>query len=235
MILVHYNEIGLKGNNRHIFEEQLVENIKTAFGVGSFGSVRNVFVRVLIEGADENASHQRLQNVFGIAYFATAEESACNIAELKEKSWELAQKKKFGTFKVVARRADKALPFTSDDVNREVGEYVRQKSGAQVQMDRPDLTIYIEALSDKALLYTEKIPGPGGLQVGSSGKVLSLISSGIDSPVASWRIMKRGCTPVFVHFHSYQQTSKASLENVQEILKVLGGWSPAPLKFYAVP
>jgi tRNA uracil 4-sulfurtransferase len=235
MLIIHYSEIGLKGRNRHMFEERLAENIKAALRDAGLRSVRILFGRILIETSDEQAATVRLRKIFGIAYVARVVETKPNIQIFKEQAWELAQEEQFESFKIATRRADKLLPFTSEDVNREVGAHIQQKSGARVQLDKPDLTIYIEALSDYAFLYTEKIAGPGGLPLGSSGKVVSLISSGIDSPVASWRIMKRGCAPVFVHFHSYPQTSKESLENVRDILNVLREWSPSVLKLYAVP
>ena len=235
MILVHYGEIALKGENRQIFEKRLVTNIKQSLKEARFDYVRRLPGRILVGGENIKGAKEKLQKVFGIANFSPAAESKPDMEQLKKDAWALVRKHEFKSFKIDARRAQKDLPFTSNDINKEVGAYVQELSGTKVRLEDPDLAIYIELIARRAFLYTQKISGPGGLPVGSAGKVVSLISSGIDSPVASWKLMKRGCEVVFVHFHSYPQTSKASLENVEKIVNVLEAWSPAPLKLFTVP
>ena len=235
MILVHYGEIALKGENRQIFEKRLVTNIKQSLKEARFDYVRRLPGRILVGGENIKGAKEKLQKVFGIANFSPAAESKPDMEQLKKDAWALVRKHEFKSFKIDARRAQKDLPFTSNDINKEVGAYVQELSGTKVRLEDPDLAIYIELIARRAFLYTQKISGPGGLPIGSAGKVVSLISSGIDSPVASWKLMKRGCEVVFVHFHSYPQTSKASLENVEKIVNVLEAWSPAPLKLFTVP
>ncbi|MBI2462897.1 MAG: tRNA 4-thiouridine(8) synthase ThiI [Candidatus Spechtbacteria bacterium] len=235
MIIIHYNEIGLKGGNRKTFENLLAFNIKKALsGVEGLKRINVLQGRIVVEGENEDLAKEKLSKVFGIANFSFVQECKPDLLELKELVWSLAQKESFMTFKIQTRRAQKNFHMTSMDIDREVGAYVQEKSQAKVQMQNPDLTIYIEVVQNRAYVYTKKYAGPGGLPVGSAGRVVSLISSGIDSPVASWKMMKRGCTPAFVHFHSYPQTSRASLENVQNLMRVLEDWSPEPLRLYAV-
>lgn len=242
MLIIHYNEIGLKGGNRKSFENLLAFNIKRTLGdegarpepVEGFTYVNVLQGRIVVEGEIEDVAKEKLSKVFGIANFSFVQECKPTLSELQGLAWKLAQKESFATFKIQTRRAQKNFHMTSMDIDREVGEYVQERSQAKVQMQDPDLTIHIEVSQNRAYVYTKKYDGPGGLPVGSAGPVVSLISSGIDSPVSSWKMMKRGCVPIFVHFHSYPQTSRASIENVQNIISVLEGWSPEPLRLYAI-
>ena len=111
--------------------------------------------------------------------------------------------------------------MTSMEMNIRLGRHVQERTSAAVDLEQPELTIHVELLRKEALIYFEKLSGPGGLPVGISGHVLSLISGGIDSPVASYLIMKRGCTVGFVHFHGYPHLTKASLEKAEELVQCL--------------
>ena len=233
--LVHYGELALKGDNKRMFEDALVSNIEKQLGEGHFSYVKRLWGRILIEGGDAEYIKNALSHVFGIANFSLTEVCKPNITDIKDSAWSLAQNRQFKSFKIDARRAEKTLPFTSQDINMQVGAYIQEKSGAKVVLKNPDLTVFVEVLHDKVFVYTEKYKGPGGLPLGSSAKVISLLSSGIDSPVATWKIMKRGAVPVSVHFHSYPQTSRESLKNTQQLLGVLNEWSAEPLALYAVP
>jgi thiamine biosynthesis protein ThiI len=122
---------------------------------------------------------------------------------------------------VDAKRSEKRYPMTSVEINADVGDCLRIRSGAKVQLNDPELTCRIEIVERIALLFTDRLRGPGGLPVGVSGRAVSLLSSGIDSPVASYRIMKRGVEIVFVHFHSQPYTNRNSQRNVEEIVSVL--------------
>ncbi len=119
------------------------------------------------------------------------------------------------------RRADKRFPFTSPQIEREVGGLIKLQTGWPVDLERPALTIHIEMLPDHAFFFFGKEPGAGGLPTGSSGRLACLMSGGIDSPVAAYRMMRRGCTVLFIHFHSYPILSRASQEKVREITKLL--------------
>ena len=224
VFVVHYREIGLKGRNRDRFEERLCLNIRSALAGLSFNSVRRISGRILLglrHDSPVDLIAQRLQTVFGVAYVAPAVLCPGDIDAIRESAWDLLKDRKFQTFKIDARRSEKTYPMTSMEVNADIGETVRQRSGARVQLKDPELTCHIEIVQKIGLLFTERLQGPGGLPVGISGRAVSLISSGIDSPVASYKIMKRGVEVVFVHFHSQPFTSRNSQHNVEEIVCLL--------------
>src|SRR5437870_3811889 len=131
----------------------------------------------------------------------------------------------FNSFRIQAHRANKNFPHTSVEINQRVGAYVKEQSGARVDLERAQMTCWIEIVEKYALIYLERLPGPGGLPVGTSGKVVVLLSGGIDSPVAAWKMIKRGCTPVFVHFHSFPYTNKESQEKAKQIARLLSDYS----------
>ncbi len=128
---------------------------------------------------------------------------------------------RFESFRIDTQRGDKTFPLTSPEINRVIGAAVKEKSGARVDLENPEFTVFVEILPRDAFFGFNKIPGPGGLPVGASGRVVSLISGGIDSPVAAYRMMQRGCRLIFVHFHSAPYQDKTSQEKVRALLKRL--------------
>jgi thiamine biosynthesis protein ThiI len=176
----------------------------------------------------------RLARVFGIAYFAEAWSSPQAVENLEANAWNMVQGHSFNSFRIDARRAEKSFPLTSVEINQRVGAYVKERSQARVDLEQPELTCWIEIVEKYALIYVDRIPGPGGLPVGTSGKVVVLLSGGIDSPVAAWKMIKRGCTPVFVHFHSFPYTNKESQEKAVRIARLLSNYS-FRAKVYLVP
>jgi thiamine biosynthesis protein ThiI len=122
---------------------------------------------------------------------------------------------------VTARRTDKSFPFTSPQIEREVGGRIKQARGWRVDLDAPALTVHVDMLPDGAFYFFGKEPGAGGLPTGTGGRVACLLSGGIDSPVAAYRLMRRGCSVLFIHFHSYPILSRASQEKVREIAALL--------------
>ena len=240
LVIVHYAEIALKGGNRKLFEEKLVENIKkslTQKGI-VFNSVKRIYGRLLIElpGTIPGESYRGssparlvLQNIFGIAHFSFVEKCAKDIEKIKEKVLEVLSKKDFASFKVEAKRGDKNFALTSQQINEQVGEYILEEGAKllpnlKVDLHNPDVVLYIEITEKDVFLYTEKIKGPGGLPLGVSGKAVCLISGGIDSPVAAWYLMKRGVEIVFVHFFANQQGYEKSLEKVRDLLRALNAF-----------
>src|SRR4029077_1272436 len=125
------------------------------------------------------------------------------------------------SFRVSARRADKRFPLTSPQIEREVGGRIKEARGWKVDLSHPELTIHVDALTGEAFYYFGKEAGPGGMPTGVSGRVICLLSGGIDSPVAAYRLMRRGCRGTPVHFHSYPILSRASQEKVRELAGVL--------------
>src|SRR5205085_10130270 len=129
--------------------------------------------------------------------------------------------RKTPSFRVSARRADKRIPFTSPQIEREVGGLIKEAKGWGVDLDEPALTIHLELLTDHAFYFFGKEPGAGGLPTGTGGRVACLLSGGIDSPVAAYRMMRRGCAVLLIHFHSYPILWRASQEKVREIAALL--------------
>jgi tRNA uracil 4-sulfurtransferase len=155
--------------------------------------------------------------VFGIANFAKAGRVPLDVDTIAAEILKDLGPGNPATFRVSARRADKRFPLTSPQIEREVGGRIKEARGWTVNLDEPAFTIHVEALTGEAFYSFGKERGPGGLPVGSSGRVTCLLSGGIDSPVAAWRMMRRGCRVHLVHFHSYPILSRASQEKAREL------------------
>ena len=228
LFLVHYGEIGLKGKNRSFFEKKLAQNIKLSLqGMGCV-EVRRIYGRILVmlqPEADVTAIQERLGKVMGIAHFELALAAEQTIDAIQAAALELVKGRQFKTLKVETKRANKRFPLTSPEVSAAVGAHLLNATGASADMHTPDLRCNIEIVDEAAYIYVDKIRGVGGLPVGASGKVLIMLSGGIDSPVAAWRMMKRGTKALFVHFYSYPYTDKASLEKVEELAEILATWN----------
>lgn len=228
LFLVHYGEIGLKRGNRSYFEKKLAQNIKLALKGMGCAEVRRIYGRILVmlrPEADVAAIQEQLGKVMGIAHFELALATEQNIDAIQAAALELVKDKQFKTLKVETKRANKRFPLTSPEVSAAVGGHLLGATGASADMYTPDLRCNIEIVDEAAYIYADKIRGVGGLPVGASGKVLVMLSGGIDSPVAAWRMMKRGVKALFVHFYSYPYTDKASLEKVEELAEILATWN----------
>ena len=228
-ILCHYAEVGLKLGNRRFFENWLRQNIKAALNRAipdKKFTVRRLFGRIMVELDDDPKKNQEeitqaLSNTFGLAYFAFAKYVVQEIKGIREMALVALQDKEFDTFKIKTRRPDQQFLFTAQQVNEDVGAFILSKMDKTVQLKDPDITCYIDIVQGAVYIYTEKIPGPGGLPTGANGKVVGLLSGGIDSPVASILAMKRGASVIFVHFHSVPLTTEESIEKVKQITTVL--------------
>jgi thiamine biosynthesis protein ThiI len=223
-VVVHYNEIGLKGKNQPLFVRRLESNIlRATAGVG----VRQVVPQsgrmalLLTKDARWEVIRERLRSVFGIANFSLAERVDLDVAKLKAAAGQALEGRTLTTFKVSTRRAFKQFPLTSEDLNRELGAFIVEQSQAKVDLEHPDLTVHVEVLPHDLYLSFGREPGPGGLPVGVSGRVVALLSGGIDSPVAVQRLLKRGCQVVFVHFHSFPFLDATSRQKAMELAQVL--------------
>jgi thiamine biosynthesis protein ThiI len=226
-IVVHYQEIALKGNNRPYFIARLVRNLREATADLGVREVRVLMGRIQVElesDADWSAVKDRLGRVFGVANFAQAGRSPLDVDAIATAILNDLGDRGVRNFRVSARRADKRFPLTSPQIEREVGGRIKQARGWTVNLAEPEFTIHVEALTDQAFYYFGKERGAGGLPVGVSGKVACLLSGGIDSPVAAWRLMRRGCRVLLVHFHSYPILSRASQEKARELARILAGF-----------
>jgi len=223
-IVVHYKELALKGRNRPWFIRLLVRNLRTALRDVGAPSVRSVMGRIEIDLPDDapfERIRERLARVFGIANFSRAGRAPHDVETLTASVLTALGNRQVSSFRVRARRADKRLPMTSPQIEREIGGRIKQATGWAVDLEQAELTVHIEMLPEHAFFYFGKDQGPGGLPTGTGGRVACLLSGGIDSPVAAYRIMRRGCSVLFIHFHSYPILSRASQEKVREIARLL--------------
>jgi thiamine biosynthesis protein ThiI len=235
-IVVHYQEIALKGKNRPWFLGRLVRNLRRALSDLDVRTVRALMGRVEVvlgPGAVPAEVSERISRVFGIANFSYASSTPLDYARSDVTGDLDAIAKAILTdlgdrtctsFRVSARRADKRFPMTSPQIEREVGGRIKEARGWTVNLDDPDLVIHVELLTNQAFYFFGKERGPGGLPTGTAGRVACLLSGGIDSPVAAHRMMKRGCAVTFVHFHSYPILSRASQEKARELVQLLTTW-----------
>jgi tRNA uracil 4-sulfurtransferase len=223
-IVVHYKELALKGRNRPWFVQILVRNLKAALAGLDVTSVRSVMGRIEIElgnNASWNEARERVARVFGVANFSYAARGPHDFAGLAAAILPALKHETPASFRVSVRRADKRIPFTSPQIEREVGGLIKMQTGWRVDLERPELTIHIEMLPAHAFFFFGKEAGAGGLPTGTSGRLACLLSGGIDSPVAAYRMMRRGCSVLFIHFHSYPILSRASQDKVREIVRLL--------------
>jgi len=222
--IVHYQEIALKGRNRPWFISRLVRNIREATSDLDIRQVKALMGRievVLGPAADWSVVRDRLAKVFGVGNFAKAGRAPLDVDAIAGEILRDLDVPDPRSFRVSARRADKRFPLTSPQIEREVGGRIKEARGWHVDLSKPELTIHVEALTNEAFYFFGKDRGAGGLPVGASGRVACLLSGGIDSPVAAWRMMRRGCRVLFVHFHSYPILSRASQEKARELVRLL--------------
>ena len=226
-IVVHYQEIALKGKNRPWFMGRLVRNLRHALSDLDVTAVRALMGRievVLGPGASREEVGERIRRIFGIANFSYAGRTPLDLDVIAAAILKDLGDRECRSFRVSVRRADKRFPMTSPQVEREVGGRIKERRGWRVDLDNPELTVHVELLTDEAFYFFGKEKGAGGLPTGTAGRVACLLSGGIDSPVAAHRLMKRGCAVTFVHFHSYPILSRASQEMARELVKLLTTW-----------
>ena len=222
--LIHYSEIGLKKNNRKFFERQFIQNISRHLIDLEHTKVRLVSARIIVEGINPmqwDALKQRLNNVMGLSSATLMMKINSDIDSMKLAIDYLIQDTIFDSFRLTTKRHYKEFQKTSIELNIELGSYIQQKTNKKVQLSNADLNIIIEVLKNKTYIGYKKIIGFAGLPACSQEKAISLLSSGIDSPVSSFEMIKRGVNLSFIHFHSYPAISRQSIENVKELVHVL--------------
>ena len=240
-IVIHYKELALKGNNRPWFIRVLVRNLHVALAGLDVRAIRSVMGRIEIElGGDPPSAERpapnaeprapsvvwdevrdRVRRIFGIANFSYGGRAPLDLRALAETILADLEDRHPESFRVSVRRADKRFPLTSPQIEREVGGRIEEAKGWRVDLDHATFTIHIEMLSDGAFYFFGKESGAGGLPTGTGGRVACLLSGGIDSPVAAYRMMRRGCSALLIHFHGYPILSRASQEKVREIATLL--------------
>ncbi|MFH1393577.1 MAG: tRNA uracil 4-sulfurtransferase ThiI [Candidatus Micrarchaeota archaeon] len=236
VINIHYGEIALKGKNRAAFERRLMDNISVSLSGIKCGKVRKIESRLVLPlgKAHEGEVLVALSRVFGIEWFAPALLVPNKIASMQNAIFSLAAPFKEKTMKLETSRSDKSYPLKSPDISRKLG-MAMEEGGFSIDIRNPDEIITIEVLKGQALVSAGRRRGPGGLPVGSSGKLLSLLSGGIDSPVASYLMMKRGCSVDFLHFHSFAKNAEAEKSKMGRLAKQLRLYSDGPMRMFIAP
>ncbi len=223
-VIVKTHEVALKGKNRPRFMSRLAGNLRKATqgtGVQSVWQGHLLVGLTLQEESQWDCVASRVKDCFGVAKFFKAYEVPASIDEVKDGLRVLLEGREFSSFRITSNRADKGFPIRSSEINRDLGTYVQGLTGARVDLTHPDLEIFVDVLPTGILLYFGKLSGYGGLPVGVSGEVMAMLSGGIDSPVAAWHMMKRGCRVSFAHFHSYPMVDRSSIEKAEELARRL--------------
>jgi thiamine biosynthesis protein ThiI len=224
VLVVHFLELALKGRNRPWFVASLVRSIRLLLADQPVSHVRHVQGRIearLGADADWPEIRSRLSLLPGIANFAHAVEVEASIDAMWDAMAVMLPGLTPTSFRVKVRRINKQFPIPSPQVERALGERVIAATGWPVDLTTPELTLRVEALKEHALVYAVREPGAGGLPLGTGGKVLCLMSGGIDSPVAAWRMIRRGCRVSFIHFHAYPILSRASQDKARQLVQTL--------------
>lgn len=235
-IIVKYGEIGIKGKNRYIFENKLIKNIKNMLKPIDKFNVYKEYGRVYVDLGDYEYDEvcEEVKKVFGVVGVCPAVKVLRNNEEDVEAAYQklketallvLEEKIEAGakTFKVESRRGDKSFRLTSQDMSIDIGGYLLSNVGDKIKVDinKPEVKIKCELRENNVVVYSDTVPGYGGLPIGTNGKAMSLLSGGIDSPVATWMVAKRGMEVEAVHFHTYPFTSEKSQEKVKDLARIL--------------
>jgi len=227
----HYAEIGLKGGNRRFFEDRLVRNIKEVLSESRVEKKRG---RILVFTKNEERTTEILRKVCGIAYFFPARILSSSMEEMEKEVLGLSREISFESFRVTVKRSDKSFPLSSQEVARRIGALIKEETGKEVDLHSPEANFRLEITPQETYLFWKRFEGVGGLPVGSGGSAVSLLSGGIDSPVSSFRIMKRGVKNIFLHFHAYPVTSAASMEKARSIVRILSSYQGRSV-LYMIP
>ena len=239
--LIKYGEIGIKGKTRHLFEDALVRQIRYALkDVDGEFSVYKSQARIYVDcegDYDYDETVESLKRVFGIV-------GICPVVRKEDEGFEklkddvvaymdeMYPDKKI-TFKVEARRARKTYPLNSMEINCLVGEAVLEAfPEIRVDVHKPDVMLHIE-VRNQVYIYSEIIPGPGGMPVGTNGKAMLLLSGGIDSPVAGYMVSKRGVGIEATYFHAPPYTSERAKQKVVDLAKLVAKYA-GPIKLHVV-
>src|SRR5271169_2783241 len=242
-LVVHYAEIGTKGNNRAFFEHHLERNLMEKLEpLGKF-QVELLDQRLIVserDGQDSlEAAIDLLKEVFGVAWLAKVVECPLDYQGVRQAARrEMALLKETSnpsTFRVTAKRANKSYELSSQQMAIKLGEDLVKDTGLGVDLSNPQATLFVDILSDRILLHTSKERGPGGLPVGVTGKVVHLLSGGIDSPVAAWLMMKRGCDLTYVHFFVAPSAEHILQTKMSRLLKTLSRFGIGGGRLVLVP
>jgi thiamine biosynthesis protein ThiI len=223
-LIAHYHEIGLKGRNRDFFEEALARNLRRALRGTGYRRVRRGFGRIIVDFYPDcliDDAAERAARVFGVAYIGAGRKVAQDMEAIGAAALELMRAEPFESFSVRARRTHARFDRRSQEINNVIGQLIRDEVGGRVDLSHPDATVWVELFGNDGVVFRRRLKGPGGLPAGVSGKMLALLSGGIDSPVAAWRMARRGADVELVHFHGQPFTDPSSVRQASELAEVL--------------
>jgi len=242
ILIIHYDEIILKGKNRPFFERIMIDNIKELLGGEEIGKISREGGRIVIKTSNETNSEQIakiLEKMPGISNFSFAEEVESEMALILEKTLQIVKDndldEKYKTFKVITRRSNKNFKLKSPEINAAAGEYILNNTSLKVDVHFPDVEININIGDNNTFIYLKKYAGIGGLPVGSSGNAVCLLSGGIDSPVAAYMMAKRGLKVSFVHFKNRTIAGASEgIDKIRELVAILSGFQGIS-RLYIIP
>ncbi|PIT88813.1 MAG: tRNA 4-thiouridine(8) synthase ThiI [Candidatus Magasanikbacteria bacterium CG10_big_fil_rev_8_21_14_0_10_36_32] len=229
-VITHFDEIFLKGKNQLMFIRCLADNLDELFPKAAIQRVEGGFVILNLEDDDL----ERLSKIPGIAKLAPCQVIGNSMDEIKKCLSGMEFDKSVREFRITASRSYKKYPINSDNINRELGGLLIDKYGWKVNLTRPELNIYIDISKDKAVVYINPQEGASGLPIGSAGKVMCLVSGGIDSPVAAYQMMRRGAEVVFVHFQNQTQVTDEVSLKIIDLTKTLAQYQSS-IKLFIAP
>lgn len=227
-LVAHYHEIGLKGRNRDFFEDALAVNMRRALRGTGYRKLRRGFGRLYADFYPESflqEAIERASRVFGVVYTGLGRFCAPDIDDIVRTALEIMSEELFESFRVRARRTHSSFELRSQQINEIVGLAIKNSTGARVDLKGAGATCWIELFGSHCVVYRKRRAGPGGLPSGTSGRVLALLSGGIDSPVAAWRMARRGAEVEAVHFHGQPYTDPSSVRQARDIAEVLARYS----------
>ncbi len=227
-IMVRFGELSTKGKNKKDFIRVLANNIKNALRDFSNVSIETRFdhIYVVLNGNDPEPIIEVLQDVSGIHSLSLVYKTDPDIENLKKVSLELIQKEEGQTFKVKAKRADKSYPIISEDIIRHVAGVILSNTNLKVDVHNPDILLSIEIRQEGAYVFCKTYPAAGGYPLGVGGKIMHMLSGGIDSPVAAYLLMRRGIKIECIHFASPPYTNVGVIEKLKDLLSKLNKYQP---------
>lgn len=227
-LVAHHHEIGLKGRNRDHFEDLFALNIKRAVRNTGYARVWRGFGRVIVEFGSDSVPKQaaeRAAKVFGCAFVGLGMKVEPEMESISAAALPLIEAEPFGSFRVKARRTYSSSPLRSREIHEEIGARIVAATGGKVDLKKADATVWVELFGKFGVVYRKRIEGPGGLPAGSSSRMLALLSGGIDSPVAAWRMGRRGAAIELVHFHGRPFTDGSSVHQAEELAAVFNHYN----------
>jgi len=226
-LVVHFHEIGLKGRNRDFFEDALARNLRRALRGTGYLRVRKGFGRIMADLDPAGlplVAAQRAATVFGVAYVGLGRRVEPDLDALGPVALDLIRQEEFSSFAVRARRTHSNFTHRSQEVNETLGHLIKEATGARVDLKDPDATVWVEMFGGTGIVFAHRIDGVGGLPAGVLGKMLALMSGGIDSPIAAWRMARRGADVELVHFHGQPYTDPSSVHQAADLAQVLANY-----------